>query len=244
MKIDKIILLRISSVFLLMFAAGCALLENENVGEGRKLFGYYCSSCHGEKGMGDGFNSVNLDPTPRDLTDSKEVYLGKQKNEDLFKVLTLGGGAIEKSTRMPLYKYTLSEKEIWQVIAFLRTLHSHDTEDIDFTKEMKIKPEKKEGKTKKIGSKDFKKKNKRAMLMGKKSYKKTGCSACHKIGEKGGTVGPDLTHIGSRLNAAWMYKFFLNPQRLIKHVKMPNYGLKDKVAFNMAYYLQSLKKKE
>ena len=241
MKINKIILFGISSIFLLMFAGGCALLEDENVGQGRKLFGYYCSSCHGEKGMGDGFNSLNLDPTPRDLTDSKEVYLGKQKNEDLFKVLTLGGGAIEKSTRMPLYKYTLSEKEIWQVIAFLRTLHSHDTEDIDFTKEMKIKPERLEGKSMKAGSEKFKKKNKRAMLMGKKAYKKTGCSGCHKIGEKGGTVGPDLTHIGARLNPAWMYKFFLNPQRLIKHVKMPNYGLSEKSALTLTYYLLSLK---
>ena len=76
--------------------------------------------------------------------------------------------------------------------------------------------------------------------MGKKSYKKVGCSGCHKIGEKGGLVGPDLTHIGSRLNAAWMYKFFLNPQIVIKHVKMPNYGMKDQVAFNIAYYLKSL----
>ncbi len=241
MKINKIILFGISSIFLLMFAGGCALLEDENVGQGRKLFAYYCSSCHGEKGMGDGFNSLNLDPTPRDLTDSKEVYLGKQKNEDLYKVLSLGGGAIEKSTRMPLYKYTLSEKEIWQIIAFIRTLHSHDTGDIDFTKEMKIKPERLEGKSMKAGSEKFKKKNKRAMLMGKKAYKKTGCSGCHKIGEKGGTVGPDLTHIGARLNPAWMYKFFLNPQRMIKHVKMPNYGFKDKVAFNITYYLKSLK---
>ena len=241
MKINKIILFGISSIFLLMFAGGCALLEDENVGQGRKLFGYYCSSCHGEKGMGDGFNSLNLDPTPRDLTDSKEVYLGKQKNEDLYKVLSLGGGAIEKSTRMPLYKYTLSEKEIWQIIAFIRTLHSHDTGDIDFTNEMKIKPERLEGKSMKAGSEKFKKKNKRAMLMGKKAYKKTGCSGCHKIGEKGGTVGPDLTHIGARLNPAWMYKFFLNPQRMIKHVKMPNYGFKDKVAFNITYYLKSLK---
>ncbi len=244
MKTNNIFLLGIASIFLLMFAGGCALFENENVGEGRKLFGYYCSSCHGEKGMGDGFNAVNLDPTPRDLTDSKKVYMGKQKNEDLFKVINLGGGAIEKSFRMPPYKNTLSEKEIWQITAFVRSLHSHDEEDIDFTKEMKIKPEKREGKDKKRGSEDFKKKNKRAMLMGKKAYKKIGCSACHKIGEKGGIVGPDLTHIGARLNAAWMYKFFLNPQRMIKHVKMPNYGMKDKVAFNMAYYLSSLKKKK
>ena len=182
MKINKIILAGTSFMFLLMFSGGCALLEDENVGAGRKLFGYYCSSCHGEKGMGDGFNSVNLDPTPRDLSDSKEVYIGKQTNEDLFKVLSLGGGAIEKSTRMPLYKYTISEKEIWQIIAFVRTLHSHDTGDIDFTKEMGLKPERKEGKNKKRGSADFKKKNKRAVLTGKKSYKKVGCHI-HRIGD-------------------------------------------------------------
>ncbi len=239
MKINKIILVGLSSIFLLMFAGGCALFEDKNVGEGRKLFAYYCASCHGEKGMGDGFNAVNLDPTPRDLTDDKEVYMGKQKNEDLFKVINMGGGAIEKSPRMPPYKNTLSEKEIWQIVAFVRSLHSHDDEDIDFEKEMKTKPPRTS--VKKLGSDKFKKKNRRDVLIGKKSYKKIGCSGCHRIGERGGTVGPDLTHIGTRLNAAWVYKFLLSPQRVIKHVKMPNFGLKDKMAFNIAYYLKSLK---
>ena len=27
----------------------------------------------------------------------------------------------------------------------------------------------------------------------------TGCLGCHKVGENGNTLGPDLTHIGDRL---------------------------------------------
>lgn len=239
MNFKKIILLGISFVFLIISISACALFENENVSEGRKLFAYFCASCHGGKGRGDGFNSASLDPEPRDLSDQKEVYMAKQKNEDLFKVISLGGKAIEKSPRMPPYGTTLSEKEIWQIVAFVRSLHSYKDEDIDFEKELNEKRPRTS--TKKIGSEQFKKKSKRAMMMGKKLYKKIGCSGCHKIGESGGTVGPDLTHIGTRLNAAWIYKFLLSPQRVLKNVKMPNYGLKDKSALRLTYYLLSLK---
>src|SRR6059058_3387778 len=34
---------------------------------------------------------------------------------------------------------------------------------------------------------------------GKMVVAQSGCLACHKIGENGGTLGPDLTHIGDRL---------------------------------------------
>ena len=34
---------------------------------------------------------------------------------------------------------------------------------------------------------------------GKEIVAGAGCLACHKIGENGGTLGPDLTHIGARV---------------------------------------------
>ena len=37
---------------------------------------------------------------------------------------------------------------------------------------------------------------------GKLVAAQTGCTACHKFGESGGTIGPDLTDIGSRIPAA------------------------------------------
>ncbi len=38
---------------IIVFAGtGCAIFENENIAEGRKLFSYFCGSCHGVEGKG------------------------------------------------------------------------------------------------------------------------------------------------------------------------------------------------
>ena len=38
---------------------------------------------------------------------------------------------------------------------------------------------------------------------------------CHKIGENGGTLGPDLTHIGAELPAAGIRRTLLNPSGIM-----------------------------
>jgi mono/diheme cytochrome c family protein len=38
-----------------------------------------------------------------------------------------------------------------------------------------------------------------------------GCTGCHKIGDEGGAIGPNLTHVGSRLSAALIRECILKP---------------------------------
>jgi mono/diheme cytochrome c family protein len=38
-----------------------------------------------------------------------------------------------------------------------------------------------------------------------------GCTGCHKIGAEGGAIGPNLTHVGSRLSAALIRECILKP---------------------------------
>jgi cytochrome c551/c552 len=38
-----------------------------------------------------------------------------------------------------------------------------------------------------------------------------GCIGCHKIGTEGAAIGPDLTHVGARLNAAGIREAILLP---------------------------------
>ena len=88
--------------------------------QGKALFEYYCATCHGTAGRGDGFNSYNLDPKPRDLTDPE--LQAERSDEDLAAVIRSGGGAAGLSTGMPPWGRTLSELEIRNLVVFVRLL--------------------------------------------------------------------------------------------------------------------------
>ncbi len=88
--------------------------------EGEALFSYYCATCHGDLGQGDGFNSYNLDPKPRDLP-GDEFQL-RVTDRDIAEVIRLGGGAAGMSTGMPSWGKTLSDRDIDYLVAFVRAL--------------------------------------------------------------------------------------------------------------------------
>ncbi|MBQ27043.1 MAG: hypothetical protein CMH81_02695 [Nitrospiraceae bacterium] len=63
--------------------------SNPLVMQGKELFTDYCIHCHGPSGIGDGFNAGNVDPGPRDLTDSEtedgEVgFMASLTNEKIY----------------------------------------------------------------------------------------------------------------------------------------------------------------
>jgi len=42
-----------------------------------------------------------------------------------------------------------------------------------------------------------------------------GCTGCHKVGSEGGAIGPDLTHVGSRLSPNLIRESILTPDAKI-----------------------------
>jgi mono/diheme cytochrome c family protein len=92
--------------------------------EGRRLFVYYCTGCHGPFGKGDGFNADTLrvrnKVRPRNLTD--KVYLSTRTDQDLYAVIALGGGHMGKSSMMPAWTYSLQPGQIKSLIAYVRTI--------------------------------------------------------------------------------------------------------------------------
>jgi mono/diheme cytochrome c family protein len=91
-----------------------------NARQGKALFEYYCATCHGTEGRGDGFNSYNLDPKPRDLTD-RELQT-QRSDDDLATVIRSGGGAAGFSTAMPPWGRTLTELQIRNLVVYVRLL--------------------------------------------------------------------------------------------------------------------------
>jgi mono/diheme cytochrome c family protein len=88
--------------------------------QGRAVFQHYCQTCHGETGAGDGFNAYNLDPHPRDL--SAPAFQKAKSDADLTDAIRRGGSGVGLSALMPPWGHTLSDRQIADLVAYLRSL--------------------------------------------------------------------------------------------------------------------------
>ncbi|OGV99527.1 MAG: hypothetical protein A3I04_07455 [Nitrospinae bacterium RIFCSPLOWO2_02_FULL_39_110] len=229
----------LSLILLFVILNGC--FRNETAERGKNLYAKYCSSCHGKKGRGDGFNAAYLDPKPRDHTDSKEEYMVAKDNKKLFDVVSKGGRGIAKSPLMPPFGNTLSEGEIWSVVAYMRTLHKNKFEKITIQETEKVVKKKTHLKIEKINFENVESLSE-DISRGERLFKeKYGCYSCHRIGEKGGVIGSPLDRVGFRLNADWIFRWISNPQTIKPDTIMPNFGMPDRDARFIVSYLKSLK---
>ena len=88
--------------------------DDESIEAGKKIYQRRCASCHGPTGKGDGGMALS-GGTPSDLTDETWDY-GSTDGE-MFVNIRDGFSA-----DMLAYKDKLKEKEIWQVVTFMRSL--------------------------------------------------------------------------------------------------------------------------
>jgi mono/diheme cytochrome c family protein len=94
---------------------------------GQALYGSHCALCHGAGGAGDGPAAVALNPKPRDFR-TGTFYLDADANNetgepvDLARVILEGPGAFGGSDAMVAWKEELSEDEIRDLVAYIRTL--------------------------------------------------------------------------------------------------------------------------
>ena len=87
--------------------------------QGRYLYTKYCAVCHGVEGKGDGFNAFNLDPRPKDFSDTK--YMKALGDSHILQTISGGGRSVNESSLMPPYQWTLKKEEIQYVASYLRT---------------------------------------------------------------------------------------------------------------------------
>ena len=79
-----------------------------------------CASCHGARGEGDGPAAAGLRPKPTAHVDG--AAMNALANEYLFRIIKEGGPAVGKSPLMAAWGGTLSDPQIWDVVAFVRSL--------------------------------------------------------------------------------------------------------------------------
>lgn len=92
---------------------------SENIEAGKQL--YYkdakptaCSLCHGIRGNGNGRLARGLNPPPRNFTCAE--LMDTISDGQLFWVIKNGS----RGTAMPIHRETLTDKQIWQLILFIR----------------------------------------------------------------------------------------------------------------------------
>jgi mono/diheme cytochrome c family protein len=88
--------------------------------EGKKLYVTYCSGCHGESGKGDGPAAASLPVKPANHTDGK--IMNAIPDKTLFEIISKGGQAAGKSAFMPPWGGTLRDKQIQDIVAYLRSI--------------------------------------------------------------------------------------------------------------------------
>jgi mono/diheme cytochrome c family protein len=247
MKMIKRLILPIIAVVIIGAVMVPIIFKDKHVTEGQRLYTKFCSPCHGDSGRGDGYNASLLDPRPKDLTDKDEPYLGELSNAEIYEVIEKGGKGLDMAPLMPVFGHTLSPLEIWEVVAYVRTLHKYKGEKVKFTPEIEtarprpsmIQPAEFEelikSKTKEPG------KEKQLVELGKQLFDDHGCGACHQIADQGGKLGPVLDRVGFMLQPQFIYRWIENPQAFKPNTRMPNLGLSKDDALAVTLYLSTLR---
>lgn len=83
-----------------------------SIDNGKTIYKKYCVACHGFKGKGDGIAGASLVPEPANFW--KESFQS-QSDGAIFWKLSEGKNA------MASYKNSISEKDRWDLVNFLRT---------------------------------------------------------------------------------------------------------------------------
>lgn len=96
------------------FAGQSNPLGADAAAAGAEVFKTNCESCHGPQGYGDGPAGVALDPAPKNLAELQTTA----GDDYLYWRINTG----KEGTSMVAWKGVLTDEQIWQVVAFIRTL--------------------------------------------------------------------------------------------------------------------------
>lgn len=139
----------------------------EDQAAGAQAFRSACAACHGLRGEG-GSNGPSL---------TTGTFKHGGSDEALFRTITKG------VPDTPMAAFPLNGREVWQLIAFIRSLNIGKAAE-----QAKGDPAK-----------------------GAQVFAANGCDQCHTARAAGGFLGPDLSEIGSRRSLAQLERAVLDP---------------------------------
>ena len=93
---------------------------NDPVQRGKMHYVLLCATCHGEDGCTPGPGAGGLNPQPAKHCDGN--YMNALSDDHIFKVIKEGGASVGKSPLMAPWGGTLSDDDIRDVMAYVRSL--------------------------------------------------------------------------------------------------------------------------
>jgi mono/diheme cytochrome c family protein len=90
------------------------------VASGKQLYAQYCATCHGAEGKGDGEAGAGLPIKPQDLTAG--LIMNPLPDHMLHQAIAVGPQSIGLSNLMPPFSPQLSDRQISDIIVYIRTL--------------------------------------------------------------------------------------------------------------------------
>jgi mono/diheme cytochrome c family protein len=104
----------------LLGVVSAAAQSKGNPRQGQALYEEKCVLCHGGAGQGwDWSKKVEKPPVP--VPDLSTVVPARD-DAFLFSVVRDGGEAVGKSRFMPPFGFQLSDQEVWDLVAYMRSL--------------------------------------------------------------------------------------------------------------------------
>lgn len=181
--------------------------SQENIAEGKRIYNFRCSPCHGVEGDANGVVAPYLDPRPRDFTLAnfkfRTTAFGElPTDEDLFRTITRG----IPSTAMPSWA-PLPADDRWKVIYYIKTFS-------DFFGDPEFDPHRVEdGKRFTVEVPEPPKATAELIVSGREVFLRGKCIECHgREGRGDGTsAGKQFTDLKHRilprdLTKGWQYK--------------------------------------
>ncbi len=116
---------RVGGSIVLGFFVPFFLMSGEAFAEGDSMAGakffttLTCSSCHGQDGNGQGPAAKAMKLKASDWTD--KAVMEKMTDDFLKDIITKGGKAVNKSTRMPGYSKKLKPADVVDMVAYIRS---------------------------------------------------------------------------------------------------------------------------
>ena len=108
----------------ILIGAGVLLLCYSNayadMEQGKRIYRENCAPCHGEAGKGDGVGARSLPVRPADHTNP--AAMTSRTDAFLRDVIAKGGKAMGLSSFMPAWQGIFKDKEIEDLVAYIRSL--------------------------------------------------------------------------------------------------------------------------